>query len=238
MKPGRWLLAWVLAAGCAVAPLPPTKAPTAPPLPWEWYAEHENVYSVDAERSAVLIYVYRSGPLARLGHNHVIRVGDLTGLVHLADEMAAARADLSFSAAGLVVDATTDRQAAGPDFASTLSESDLEATRDNMLGPGALDAANHPFIHMQVRATDLERGGPEGGSLHLLAEITLKGITHTYEDRALLRISGGQIELSGSLAIAQTDFGIRPLRILGGAIGVRNDIRIGYRLVAVLMSDS
>ncbi len=227
----RWLLPWMLAAGCAVAPQPPTQAPTAPPLPREWYAERENVYSVIAERSKILIYVYRGGPFARLGHNHVIRAGDLTGLIHVTDDLSVARADLSFSAAGLEIDPIADREAAGPDFATTLSDSDLKATRNNLLGHALLDAANHPFIRVQIRPVRRE-----GRSLDLLAQITLKGVTHIYEDRAQLSISGGRIELTGSLAVAQTDFGITPLSILGGAVRVKDEVRIGYRLHAILIS--
>ena len=38
-------------------------------------------YRIDAERSEVLILVYRDGHMAALGHNHVVAVRALSGEV-------------------------------------------------------------------------------------------------------------------------------------------------------------
>lgn len=229
----RWLLPALLAAGCAVAPPPPSEAPGPPTLPRESYAGREHVYAVDPTQSQVLIHVYREGTLARLGHNHVIRVGDLTGLAQLAGDLTRSRADLAFSAAALEVDLPADRAAGGPDFANTPSKADVEGTRANMLGPKVLDATHHP--HIGIEAHLLAR---EGDRLRLRLRITLRGVAHGYEAEARLRhTGGGEIELSGTLTVAQSDFGIRPFSVLAGAIKVRDRVEIGYRIHAAPVSD-
>ncbi len=233
MKRRPWLFAWVLAAGCATS-LPPPEAPgEPPPLPYAWYAGRANVYSVDPERSKVLLYVYREGPLSGLGHNHLIRVGDLAGLVYLSDDLVHARADLAFSAAALELDPPGERAAAGREFSSKLSQSDLRATRENMLGPDALDAIDHPFIHIRIRPMARDRN-----FLRLLAEVTLRGVTHASEETVELTLGAGLIELEGTLTVRQSDFGITPFSVLGGAIRVRNEVLIRYRIHALLTSDS
>ncbi len=185
------------------------------------------------ERSKVLLYVHREGPLSGLGHNHVIRVSDLAGLVYLSDDLVRARADLAFSVTALELDPPGERAAAGPDFSSKLSQSDLRATRENMLGPDALDAIDHPFIHIRIRPI-----AREGNSLKVLAEVTLRGVTHASEEIAEITLGAGLIELEGTLNVRQSDFGITPFSILGGAIRVRNIVLIRYRIHALLTSDS
>jgi len=226
-------LALVLAAGCATSPPPPEAPEEPPPLPYAWYAGRANVYSVVPERSKVLLYVHREGPLSGLGHNHVIRVSDLAGLVYLSDDLVRARADLAFSVTALELDPPGERAAAGPDFSSKLSQSDLRATRENMLGPDALDAIDHPFIHIRIRPI-----AREGNSLKVLAEVTLRGVTHASEEIAEITLGAGLIELEGTLNVRQSDFGITPFSILGGAIRVRNVVLIRYRIHALLTSDS
>ena len=49
--------------------------------------------------------VYKAGALARLGHNHTIAAGDLTGNVAVdKGDLGASRFELEFSVANLVVD--------------------------------------------------------------------------------------------------------------------------------------
>src|SRR5688572_5485429 len=62
-------------------------------------------YVVDAAQSDFHWLVYKAGALARLGHNHTIAAGDLTGNVAVdRSNLAASRFELEFSAANLVVD--------------------------------------------------------------------------------------------------------------------------------------
>ena len=222
-----------LLAGCGTAPPAPEAPGEAPPLPIAWYTSRENVYSVDPQRSKILLFIRKDGLLAGLGHNHVIRVGDLAGLVHVDDDLARARADLAFSAVGLELDPAAERAAAGPDFASKLTTGELTATRQNLLGPDVLSALEYPFIHIRIRP--LAR---EASTLRLLAEVTLKGITHAYETHAELTLSAGTIELEGALTVSQKDFGIVAFSILGGAISVRDEVQVRYRVRALLTPDS
>ncbi|MEJ2131434.1 MAG: YceI family protein [Gammaproteobacteria bacterium] len=191
------------------------------------------MYRVDPARSDALLYVYREGTLAGFGHNHVIRVGDLVGLMHMSEDLSSARADLAFSAAALEVDPPEARRSAGPDFATALTETDVRKTRENMLGPRVLDAANHPFVTLRVHLSERR-----GNTLHYLASITLKGVTHTYEGVAELSEGDDWLELTGTLSVSQGDFGMVPFSLLGGALRVRDEVELRYRIHAAPFTDS
>jgi hypothetical protein len=59
------------------APAPAAAMPAASAAPA--MAPAIERYQIDAQRSVVLILIYRDGRMAALGHNHVIAVRDLSG---------------------------------------------------------------------------------------------------------------------------------------------------------------
>ena len=82
------------------------------------------LYRVDENQSELRVLVYRAGPLARLGHNHVMVNRAIRGSVNLADAAGAADAagtsafSLSVPVAGFVVDDAQARREEGSDFAA------------------------------------------------------------------------------------------------------------------------
>src|SRR3546814_6232367 len=102
-------------------------------------------YVIDGAGSQLLIYAYRGGAAARLGHNHVLRAAQIEGYVHVPTTAAAgARFDLRVPLAQLVIDEPELRAATGDAFAGERSPSDIAGTQHNMLGPQGLDASRFP----------------------------------------------------------------------------------------------
>ena len=147
-------------AACQTAPTVSTgtAAPAQaalPPLPVAG-AEH---YVLQAGLSDVRFLVYRAGALASFAHDHVVLAKDITGDVYLAQDFQASGFSLTLPVAGLVVDDPAARSVEGPDFAKQPSAAAIDGTRKNMLGPGVLDAARFPEIH--IRSVKLL--GPDWG---------------------------------------------------------------------------
>jgi polyisoprenoid-binding protein YceI len=215
------------APGAAVPPLAPRQeaAPSAPVVPPVLPAE--GVYQVDAQATDLRIYVYRAGRLARLGHNHVISSKDVQGTVTLRRDLQETTVRLEIPVATLVVDDPGLREAAGPGFRSEPSESDIAATRRNMLSERVLDAGPYPSIRVQA--------GVAGGALPDLemdANITIRDVTLRVRVPVKLESSANSVTANGELEIRQTDFGVTPFSVLGGALSVRDEVGIRYRVVA------
>jgi hypothetical protein len=218
-----------LASACAptlpspegVAPQQRIEAARPPGFPEGDYraaiARGELVYAIEPARSLVVLEVHRAGRLARLGHDHVVASHDVQGFV----APALRRADLFVRLDRLVVDEEDLRLEAG--FGARPPEAAVTGTRDNMLGP-VLHAEANPFATIHVAAVN------GGGDLDVA--ITLNGVTHASRVRATIDRQGDELVASGRLAIDQTDFGITPLSILGGAIQVQDRVDVRFTIRA------
>jgi hypothetical protein len=222
LSPKRRLLLLALLAGCASPPLQPPPAPTPAPTlgAEEWYlaaaAAGKAVYAIDPAQSLVAVTVRRSGALARLGHDHVVASRTLQGYAAPDDR----RADLHFMLAEMSVDEPGLRAEAGLD--TNPSADAIAGTRHNMLDR-VLEAALFPQVLLHAEGVD---GAP--GMLRLA--ITLHGVTRSYDLPAAVERSAGAISASGALQLRQTDFGIVPMSLLGGAIAVRDELELRFRI--------
>src|SRR6266700_1065033 len=213
-------------AGCAPPVRERAGAPAAPPaeFPEGYYLEAATrgrpVFRVDSPESLVVIEVRRGGSLARLGHDHVVASHEVGGYV-APDE---GRADLYVQLERLEVDEAALRAEAGFDTQPT--ESDIEGTRANML-VRVLEADRFPFALIRVSGADARQGNAT-----LSVAITLHGVTRAVQAPARIDADADLIEVSGRLSFDQTDFGITPYSLLGGAIAVRNGVDLRFRIRA------
>lgn len=209
-----------LVAGCAVqAPRAPEGGEQRPPgFPEDFYLEAAQlgrpVFAIDPVLSLVVIEVRRGGSLARLGHDHVIASHNVRGYVAASE----ARADLYIRLDELVVDEPELRAQAAFDTQPT--EEAVAGTRRNMLAQ--LQVEQHPFASISVEGVE---DNAAGRALH--ASITLNGTTRSERIPVQVEQSADQLTVSGALSLAQTQFGIVPASLLGGALLVQDrfDVR-------------
>jgi hypothetical protein len=216
-----------LLAGCAPRrseiPHPtPSVEPARAPIP-----AGSEPYDIVAGSGGLTLYVRRAGPLARLGHNHVITSSQVTGQVWLGRETGESGFELRIPVASFLVDDPADRAAAGPDFAGAVPAEAREGTYDNLLRPEVLDAARYPEI--VVRSVDVS--GSWDRPLATV-EATLKDVTRRIEVPLDLQRSAGALEARGSFQLRQTDFGLTPFSVAGGAIQVADEVEIRFDLIA------
>jgi hypothetical protein len=226
-----WTLTACLLAACATVPAPTAVAPATAPngFPADFYraaaARGEPVFRLDPEHSLVVIRVYRAGALARFGHDHVVASRAVQGYALLSGAADARRADLYAPLATLSVDEPALRAQAG--FDTQPSQQDIEGTRSNMLTK-VLDAEHYPFVSLHVASVTGE--APE---VRASAAITLRGRTYTTPVRiALDTPSPAQLYVRGRFSAKQTDFGIEPYALLGGALSVGDRMDIEFEIAA------
>lgn len=219
------LLTGLLLVACAAPPLdrplPATAAIAAD--------QAGTRYALDAAQSAVRIHVFRAGRAAHLGHNHVLSVPRLRGLLLVpeGDKAAGARFELSFRLDELVVDEPALRTGLGPGWASLMSAEAIAATRLNMLGEGNLQAERFPDVQLRSRLI-----AGEWPKLVAELEIELHGQRRLQLLPLQAEMAAGRIKASGSLVLRQSDFGIAPFSVMGGLLAVRDELLIEFELVA------
>ena len=217
----------LLAALAACAPLPqpqpaappaatPTPAP-APADPLAALAAGPSILQIDPQRSLIAITVRRGGTFARFGHDHVVASHTLSGQV----DQARRRTDFQFRLDQLTVDEADLRRQAGLDTQPGADA--IEGTRHNMLVK-VLDAEHFPLA--QIHASLAAPGQP------LQAAITLHGVTRTLPLPVTWRTGGGELAVDGTLTLRQTDFGLVPYSIMGGALAVQDQMELRFTIVA------
>lgn len=216
MKPivAIFLLTGLLAA-CAPAPQP--AAPAAMPSPPVTGVMPGPLLLVDEAHSLVTIQVARAGPLARLGHDHVLACRHLAGFVSLVP----GEARLTVPLGSLSVDEPALRRAAGLD--ADVDEEAAAGTRRN-LQVKVLDTARYPVAQVFIR-----REGPD----ELLVSMTVRGHEHRQRVKARLeRLPDGGLRATGHFTVRQSDFGMTPFSVLGGALQVADAVGIRFEVVA------
>jgi polyisoprenoid-binding protein YceI len=185
-------------------------------------------YRVSGQESGLQILVYRGGPMARLGHNHVIASHHLEGAVYVTQDPLRTRFDLAFPVAELTVDETAMRERAGPDFANAVPQTARDGTRNNLLSAALLDGANYPTI--RLRALDVVAAG-EGYDVGV--EITIKDQVQTARVPVTLRREARGLVASGEFPLKQSALGLKPFTAAMGALAVVDEMKVRFEVLAV-----
>jgi polyisoprenoid-binding protein YceI len=169
-----------------------------------WAAASE----IDTQKSVITVRVLKSGMFAAFGHEH---------------EVSAPIKDGKFSETDRSLDLTVDvRQMRVMD--NDVSGKDRAEIQETMLGSKVLDTAQFPEIHF--RSTAIEPAGD--GRWTVTGDLTLHGQTHPV--KLEVRVLNGHYQ--GSAQLKQKDFGIEPIVVGGGAVKVKNELRVEFDIVA------
>lgn len=184
-------------------------------------------YTIDPAVSGLHVLVYRAGKLGRLGHNHIISAGQITGSVYLHPDVADSEMELTLPVAGFVIDDPRLRQAEGDEFASVPSAKDINGTRRNMVSKKLLDIENFPEVRVTGRKLEID-------SNHASIEITMK-IKNAQAVRRVpltLTMNEDQITAQGELDLTHEELGLSPFRVMLGALKVADTMRVRFTLTA------
>lgn len=199
----------------AVAPVPTANVP-----------RHAVRFVINSRASQIRVLVYRAGPLANFGHNHVI-VGHVRGDLYAGASAAASGFRLEIPVDSFVVDPPAARAEQGFAFAANVSPQARAGTRAHMLGPKVLDASAYPIIRIASVALSGPRWNPD-----VTARVTLRGTTRELHFPAAVVENGGTLTVIARFRFDQSEFGIQPYSILDGGLRVRNAIDVRLELVA------
>lgn len=167
-------------------------------------------HGIDTQKSGILIHVGKSGAFSAFGHNHEVRAPIAGGTAETGTHPSV---EVHVDARELRV---TD---------ADVSEKDRGEIQKTMLGPEVLDSERFPEIVFKSAAAE-----PAGeGRWTLRGNITLHGETRGVTVEVALK--GGHY--TGHATLKQTDFGIRPVRVAGGAVKVKDELQIEFDIQLV-----
>jgi hypothetical protein len=218
----------VLLASCASQPVrkppPPAPVPSAPAAPTR---PEGREFRVDGAESLLTIQVYKGGALSRAGHNHVIASHTLKGVAYVPEDPLHAAFDIHMPVQDLVVDEDALRVAAGPDFPPGVPEEARLGTKRNMLSEALLDAERYPDVVLQSEA--MQRG-PDG--LEAQVRVIVRDRATSVIVPVKNELQDDELRVEGEIALKQTDLGLTPYSLFGGALRVQDEMKVRFKIVA------
>jgi hypothetical protein len=197
------------------------------------------IYRVDETQSELRILVYRAGPLARLGHNHVMVNRRLRGTANLAGAAGGPAFWLSVPSAAFEVDDAQARAAEGADFAAAVPDDARSGTLQNMLSAAVLDAAEFPAITVRSVAVkspqDAEGAGATEATRTMVASVAVGVAGHesTIDVPFALQMEAGRVSATGTLELRQSALGLTPYSLMLGALQVQDQMTVKFKIVAL-----
>lgn len=155
------------------------------------------------------VLVYKSGILSAFAHNHEIKAPVTDGFVD----------NVSNNYVTILVDAR-ELKVLDPDV-NERTRSEIEKT---MHSEKVLDSARYPSI--EFRSIVITAMGNSRDYI-VTGNLTLHGKTHPIT----LHVVSADGHYRGNATIKQSDFGITPIHIGGGAIRVKDEVKIEFDIV-------
>lgn len=190
------------------------------------------VYHVDEAQSELRILVFRAGPLAHFGHNHVMVNRTIRGAV-TADAPDSPAFWLSVPAAGFVVDDAQARSEEGADFAAAVPDEARSGTLQNMLGAAVLDAAEFPSITVRSLRLSAAQDAANPGAMSAAVTVGVAGHESTIDVPFTLQRDPGRLSATGRVELRQTDLGLTPYSLMLGALQVQDAVTVKFKIVAL-----
>ena len=162
---------------------------------------------IDRAHSTMTVYVYKTGILAGLAHNHEIEAPIEGGEIK----------DSESPSVELSVDSSKLR-VLDPEV-SDGTRATIQAT---MQGAEVLDVGHFPVIHF--RSTGVEPSGMDHWVIH--GNLDLHGQTHPISFEVALKDGLYQ----GTAVLRQTGFGITPVKVAGGTVKVKDEVKVAFSI--------
>jgi hypothetical protein len=170
--------------------------------------------AIDRQNSKLTVHVSKAGLFSAFGDNHEVEAPILEGFV---DEGARHVEFVVESRQMRVLD-------------PQLPPAKRQQVQERMLGPDVLDTGRFPEIKFQ--STSAEEAGQ--GQFIVRGQLSLHGVTRPIVVQ--VRNRGGHY--IGTAAFKQREFGITPVKVGGGTVKVKDELKIDFEIRTVASTAS
>src|SRR5256885_5240384 len=196
--------------------------------PVAFNAESKTTYSIDSAKSKIEIQVAKDGFFKAFGHDHVVSATKFSGSVQFGSAKVE-DSSVSFTAEANSLRVTDPGE----------SEKDRSEVQATMLGEQVLDVARYPQIQFSSSAVKLVSSSKNTFDLQVSGPLTLHGTQKPVTLPVHLQISDdGSITCDTEISLLQSDFGITPYKAAGGAVKVKDKLKLTFHIVATKAASS
>jgi polyisoprenoid-binding protein YceI len=176
-------------------------------------------YIVDAKASKFTVQAFATGILSAVGHNPTLGIRNFSGDVRFAPEVLQGSGfHLSVGAASLSVQ-------------DDLSDKDRREI-ERLMNEQVLEVAKYPEIIYEAPVISITKLGDSLYSAVLDGNLTLHGVTCRQQVTARIAVFGAMLRASGDFTLQQTDYQIKLISVAGGAIKLKDELKVSFEMVA------
>ena len=176
-------------------------------------------YTLNPGLSRFKVQATASGLLSAFAHNPVILIPAFSGEVRFDP------ASLDSAYLRMVIDA------GALDVSDDMNDKDREEIR-RLMYEEVLDAGSYPELIYECSSVTGSSVGQGRFWLTLNGELTLHGVTRPQPVGATLAVDHKTLQASGDFSLRQSDYQIKLVSSIGGALKVKDELRCSFNIVA------
>jgi len=177
-------------------------------------------YLIDPRRSTFTVQAFSTGLLSAFGHSPKIAVRDIQGDVQFVSTGA------SLQDVKLQVVIQADTMGVIDDISDKDQREINRQTHDEVLEVNRFPEIRYDCSNVTVTGTSNQYWAILNG------ELTLHGETHRQVITARVVLNGDVLRASGEFEVRQSDFGISVVKVAGGAIKLKDEVKCTFDIVA------
>jgi polyisoprenoid-binding protein YceI len=176
-------------------------------------------YTLNPGLSRFKVQATASGLLSAFAHNPVILIPAFSGEVRFDP------ASLDSAYLRMVIDA------GALDVSDDMNDKDREEIR-RLMYEEVLDSGSYPELIYECSSVTGSSVGQGRFWLTLNGELTLHGVTRPQPVGATLAVDNKTLRASGDFSLRQSDYQIKLVSSIGGALKVKDELRCSFNIVA------
>jgi polyisoprenoid-binding protein YceI len=176
-------------------------------------------YSIETKSSTFTIRAFTTGLLAAFGHNPTIAVPDIEGEV-LLDPDAIEQSSVRMVAHSASLTVTDD-----------ISAKDREEINHRMHDE-VLESDSFPEIVYESSRVSASKTGEGQFWAAITGELTLHGVKRNQPISVRLALNGTTLRATGEFSVRQSDYEIRPVSAVGGAVKIKDELKLSFDITA------
>lgn len=181
--------------------------------------DRASCFTVDGRASRFTVQAFATGLLSAMGHHPTIGVRDLAGEVKFEPEQEhAGGLRLSIKSSSLSVQ-------------NDVSDKDRREM-ERLMNQEVLETAKFPEITYEASDISIKSMGGALFSASLNGTLNLHGVSRNLTIPARVALLGDMFRASGDFTLSQSDFGIKPVSVAGGALKLKDELKVSFEIVA------
>jgi polyisoprenoid-binding protein YceI len=176
-------------------------------------------YVIDRSSSKFTVRVFATGMLSALGHSPTFAIRKFEGEVTFSPNAPQA------SSLHLQVEANSLEVM---DDISNKDRQEIESTMNQTV----LETEKYPAITFDTRSATVEALGGNGYRASLSGNLALHGVSQAVVIPVIVTQMGDMLRAGGEFLLLQTDFGITLVKVAGGALKVKDELKFIFEIVA------